>query len=289
MKTSRSLADESEAVVRSRVLVDPQWLDRHLRDPKVRVVEVDVGPAAYNDWHIPGAVLWNIYTDLKDPDYHTVGYAALEDLTRRSGIGPDTTMIFYGYAPCFGFWLMTHLGHLHMRVLDCSRDAWRADGHPCTTEVSRPAATEMRVAAEDGTVRVDRHELLATLGRPGTVLLDVRTAAEYRGERFWPSGAMDPAGRAGHVPTAVHQPIDGLYRDDGSFRSREELARIFTEVEDADGLGGDAQLITYCTVGGRAATAWFALHHLLGHDRVRVYDGSWAEWGRSPDVPVARQ
>ncbi|HKU11357.1 MAG TPA: sulfurtransferase [Sinomonas sp.] len=288
MKTSRTVAEESEAVARSRVLVDPQWLDRHLQDPKVRVVEVDVGPASYNDWHIPGAVLWNIYADLKDTQYRTVASAAIEELVARSGIGLDTTVVFYGYAPCFGFWLMTLMGHPEVRVLDCSRDTWRAAGRPCSTEVTQPAPTPVRVAAEDATVRADRPAVLAALGRPDTVLLDVRTAAEYRGERFWPSGAMDPAGRAGHVPTAVHQPIDGLYRDDGSFRSRQELAQIFAELEDTDGATGGAELITYCTVGGRAATTWFALRYLLGRDRVRVYDGSWAEWGRSPEVPVAR-
>ena len=288
MKTSRTVADESEEITRSRVLVDPQWLDRHLQDPRVRVVEVDVSPAAYNEWHIPGAVLWNIYTDLKDTEYRPVGHLGIEDLIHRSGIGLDTTVVFYGYAPCLGFWLMTLLEHAQVRVLDCSRDSWRAGGHPRSTDAAQPAATDVRVAAADTTVRADRAEVLAALARPGTVLLDVRTAAEYCGERFWPSGAMDPAGRAGHVPTAVHQPIDGLYHDDGSFRSREELAPIFAQLEDTDGLDSDAELITYCTVGGRAATAWFVLRHLLGHDHVRVYDGSWAEWGRSPDVPVAR-
>ena len=112
--------------------------------------------------------------------------------------------------------------------------------------------------------------------------MDVRSAAEYQGERFWPSGGMEPGGRAGHVPSAVHQPIDGIYREDGSFRSAAELRRVFAPTV----LDGDGGLITYCTIGGRAATAWFVLTHLIGRDRVRVYDGSWAEWGRIPGTPV---
>ena len=93
---------------------------------------------------------------------------------------------------------------------------------------------------------------------------------------------MEPGGRAGHVPSAVHQPIDGLYHEDGSFRSAAELRRMFAPAV----LEGGGELITYCTIGGRAATAWFVLTHLIGRDRVRVYDGSWAEWGRIPDTPV---
>ena len=123
----------------------------------------------------------------------------------------------------------------------------------------------------------------AAIGDAACSILDVRSEAEYRGERFWPSGAMEPGGRAGHVPHAIHHSIDGVFDEHGSFRSPAELAAIFSSID----LHGDHELITYCTIGGRAATAWFVLTHLLGRDRVRVYDGSWAEWGRLADTPVA--
>ena len=93
------------------VLVRPEWLQAHLSDPRVRVVEVDVSAAAYDNWHIDGAVLWNIYADLKDADYSLVGTATLERLVARSGIGPDSTVVFYGYAPAMAFWLMKLYGH----------------------------------------------------------------------------------------------------------------------------------------------------------------------------------
>jgi len=264
--------------------VDPQWLEARLLDPRVRVVEVDVSPAAYSDWHIDGAVLWNVYADLKDASYHTVDHAAVERLMVRSGIGPDTTVVFYGYAPALGLWLMKLYGHADVRILDCSRDAWRAAGRPWTTVTGEPPAGQGPRRGEDPRIRAGRAQVRQAIGQPGTILVDVRSAAEYEGERFWPSGGMDPDGRAGRVPSAVHQPIDGLYRDDGSFRPAPELRRVFS----AAVLDGGAELITYCTIGGRAATAWFVLTYLLGRDQVRVYDGSWAEWGRLPGSPVER-
>jgi len=266
------------------VLVDPVWLAGQLNDPDVRVIEVDVSPAAYDDWHIDGAVLWNIYTDLKDAEYHTVGTAALERLVERSAIGPDSTVVFYGYAPALGLWLMKLYGHPDVRILDCSRDTWRTEGHPWSTAASEPPAARYRLGGQDRRIRADRAAVQDAIDQLDTTLVDVRSAAEYRGDCFWPSGSMEPGGRAGHVPSAAHQPIDGLYNADGSFRSAAELRSVFSPAV----LGGDAELITYCTIGGRAATAWFVLTHLLGHDRVRVYDGSWAEWGRTPRTPVER-
>jgi thiosulfate/3-mercaptopyruvate sulfurtransferase len=264
------------------VLVDPAWLRDHLSDPLVRVIEVDVSPAAYDDWHIDGAVLWNIYADLKDADYRLRDTEALERLAARSGISRDSTVVFYGYAPAVGLWLMKLYGHPDVRILDCSRDSWRARGYSLSTATTGPSAGGFRLGGEDSRIRADRAAVLEAIGQPGTTLVDVRSAAEYQGERFWPSGGMEPGGRAGHLPSAVHQPIDGIYREDGSFRPAAELREAFAPAV----LDGDGELITYCTIGGRAATAWFVLTHLLGRDHVRVYDGSWAEWGRIPGAPV---
>lgn len=229
-------------------------------------------------------MLWNIYADLKEADYRLVGAAAAEGLVARSGIGPDTTVVFYGYAPALGMWLMKLYGHPDVRILDCSRDTWRTEGHPWSTVASEPATGGFRLGNEDRSIRADHVAVRDAIGLPGTTLVDVRSAAEYRGECFWPSGGMEPSGRAGHVPSAIHQPMDDLRNADGSFRSAAELRRAFSPAV----LDGDGEVITYCTIGGRAATAWFVLTYLLGRQRVRVYDGSWAEWGRTDGLPVER-
>ncbi len=268
--------------MRDHLLVNPDWLVRHLDDPDLRVVEVDVSSAAYDDWHIDGAVLWNVYEDLKDSDYQPALPAALESLLARSGITAETNLVFYGYAPALGLWLMNLHGHPRAGILNCSRDAWKREGRPCGKTRRQPRRGSYQLTAGDPGLRAGRAAVEDAISRSDTKLLDVRSAAEYRGERFWPSGGMEPGGRAGHVPSALHQPIDGLYQDDGSFRPVAALRSVFSTVD----LDGEQELITYCTIGGRAATAWFVLTHLLGREDVKVYDGSWVEWGRLPETPV---
>lgn len=268
---------------RADVLVGPDWLEEHLDDPQVRLVEVDVSATAYNQGHIPGAVLWNVYSDLKDSEYRLLDAAAMEGLLVGAGIDPRSTVVCYGYAPALAFWLMKLYRHADVRVLDCSRRAWTDDERPWTTDASTPnPTTRYPLAAPNTGIRADYATVRAAIGRRSTAIVDVRSLAEFQGERFWPSGAPEPSGRAGHVPFAIHLPIDDVHDDRGRFRSADELRQQFAPIT-ASPVG---DVITYCAIGGRAATAWFVLTYLLGHPNVRVYDGSWAEWGHSGAAPV---
>lgn len=282
--TANNHAARHAGYARSQTLVEPQWLEDHLSDPGLRVVEVDVSAAAYDEGHIDGAVLWNVYSDLKDGSYHLVDEAALEDLLARSGISPDTTVVLYGYAPAMGLWLMQLHGHADVRILDCARGAWHDEGRPWTSVACLPTSSRYLLPGRDERLRADHRRVRDAIGDGECAILDVRTGPEYRGERFWPSGGLEPGGRAGHVPSAVHLPVDGLLDERGSFRDAAGLRQIFSSAD----LSGGGEVITYCTIGGRACTAWFVLTHLLGRENVRVYDGSWAEWGKMPAAPVER-
>jgi thiosulfate/3-mercaptopyruvate sulfurtransferase len=266
---------------RDDVLVDPQWLEDHLHDPQVRILEVDVSTAAFDAGHLPGATLWSIYRDLKDADYRLRDDAAIATLLATAGITPTTTVVAYGYAPAMACWLLKLYGHADARILDASREAWQAQGRPWTTEVSEPQPATHPLPQQDPTVRALQADVVEAIGS-ATSILDVRTDAEFSGERFWPSGATEEGGRAGHIPGATHTPLDGIFDENGCYVSEADLRRIFGDVVD-----GSNDVITYCAIGGRASTAWFALTYLLGRDNVRVYDGSWAEWGLDLTTPIA--
>jgi len=246
------------------------------------LVEVDVAAAAYDAGHIPGAVLWNAYSDLRRLDYSPVAFDELVTLLSRSGIEPSSTIVLYGYAAYLGFWLMKSIGHERVLLMDGPRERWEQAGYRWTQQARRPAPVSYADRGGDETVIASRDEVARLIGRPDGLILDVRSRAEFDGDRFWPSGATENAGRSGHIPGAVHLPFDLLLDADRRLKDPREIRAIC----DAHGVEPDRRVVTYCTIGNRASLVWFVLGHVLGLPDVAVYYGSWVEWGKLADTPV---
>lgn len=264
------------------LIVDPEWIADHLDDPDLRLVEVDVSPTAYETGRIPGAVLWNAYSDLRRPDYSPVISVELARLLSRSGIERSSTIVLYGYGAYLGFWLMKSIGHERVLLMDGPRERWERAGYSLTRQVPPRVDGSYHRPQADETVVASRDEVSGSIGRPDGLILDVRSRAEFEGERFWPSGATEDAGRSGHIPGAVHLPFDLLLDEDRRLKRVGEIKAIC----DAHGVEPDRRVVTYCTIGNRASLVWFALRHVLGFPDVAVYYGSWVEWGKLAGTPV---
>lgn len=270
---------------RPEVLVDTQWLMEHLDDPTVRAIEVDMSLETYKNAHIPGAVFWNISTDLLMPNFSmNLDPSAIAQLLSRSGISSETTAIAYGSYPGIGaliFWLLKAFGHDKVCVLNGGYQKWIAEGRPLASELSNFAPTHYQANSPDASSRVLQAEVQASLDRVDCVSLDVRTPQEYRGEIFMmkpPEGTE----RGGHIPGAVNLEHTLTLNEDGTFKSADELHALYS----SKGITADKQVFPYCAVGGRSASIWFVLKYLLGYPNVRNYDGSWNEWSRLPNVPI---
>ena len=279
--TERMILPESTRLP-SEIFAEPAWLAEHLDDRAVRVVEMDVSRSAYEQGHIPGAILWNIYVDLRHGDYSLLERSELAELLGRSGLTPDDIVVFYGYGSYLGFWLMRAYGLTHALILRGTRQDWHDQGRPWTTDVPRPAATEYTLPTAEPLQLISQSELEGSLGEGDSLILDVRSDAEFSGERFWPSGASTGAGRPGHIPGAVHLHVDQLRQSHGSLKAEEDLQQLFRSHGAVPGRG----IVTYCTIGNRASEVAFVLTYLLRYPDVRVYYGSWAEWGSQPETPI---
>lgn len=279
-------------------LVSCEWLSEHLNDPDVRVLEVSASPdnATYQEGHIPGAAWWFWKYALWHPTDRE--FVAPDQLAKRLGsvgISPQTTLVIYGNPVQFGtyaFWVLSMAGHKNVRLLDGGRKRWNAEGRPMSQEVPNYPSVPYPTGTTDFSSRVGRDEVRAKLGRSGRILLDVRSVEEYRGERVSPpSGEVQfdfdhGAERAGRIPGAVHLFFRKLVNEDDTFLSPKELWAILDRVNVASISG--TEVVTYCRLSHRATIAWFAMRYLMNLENVRVYDGSWTEWGSIVGFPIEK-
>lgn len=271
------------------VLVSTQWVADHMNDPNIRLVEVDVDTNAYSEGHAPGAVGWNWTSQLQDQVRRDViSRADLEKLLGESGIGNDATIVLYGdnnnWFAAYAFWVLEMYGHRNLKLMDGGRKKWLDEKRPTTKDVPSPAKTSYKAGEPNVALRAKRDEVLAGMGRPGTALVDVRSPAEFSGEILAPPGLQETAQRGGHIPGAANVPWAQAVREDGTFKSPEELTALYQP----KGVTPEKEVIAYCRIGERSSHTWFALKHLLGYENVRNYDGSWTEYGSMIDVPVAK-
>ena len=275
-------------------IVETAWLAEHLEDPGVRVAEVDYDPAAnYALSHIPRAVLFDWRKDINDPvSRDLLSKEAFQALFRRSGIGDGTTLVLYGdfnnWFAAFAAWAFEYHGFRNVRILNGGRKKWIAEDRPLTTEVPHlpasgftagPGRPELRAYLAD----VQRALPEVKAGRVG--LVDVRGPKEFTGEiTAPPEYPTEHAQRGGHVPGAVNIPWAQAVNEDGTFKSRAELEKLYGP----KGIVGERPVIAYCRIGERSSHTWFVLTHLLGYPNVRNYDGSWTEWGNLVRTPIEK-
>jgi thiosulfate/3-mercaptopyruvate sulfurtransferase len=271
------------------VLVEPEWLEQHLDDDSLRVVEVDENPALYAEAHIPGAIGFDWRTDLQDQvkrDF--LDPQAFGELLGSRGVSNDHTIVLYGdrnnWFAAYTYWYLKYYGHDDVKLLNGPRERWLAENRPTSSEVpSHPPAT-FTARPGDDEIRARRDEVLAALSN-GRALVDVRSPQEYSGELIaMPGYEQEGAQRAGHIPGAKSIPWAQAVREDGTFKSREDLEALYG----GKGVLGSEPIIAYCRIGERSAHTWFVLHELLGRGDVKNYDGSWTEWGNLVDVPIEK-
>lgn len=271
----------------SNFLVSTDWLEKNLNNPKLRIIEVSVDTGVYERGHIQGAVNFKWHTDLVDPVKRDIASKEnFEKLLRQAGINNDSTIVIYGdsnnWFAAWGAWVFDIYGVKDVKLLDGGRKKWEAEKRPLTPLATQVAAGNIKVSDANNNLRAKLIDVVAVANKKSdTALVDIRSSDEFTGKVIAPAGVQELAIRAGHIPGAVNVPWGQAVAEDGTFKSAEELKKIYGAV----GIDGKKPIITYCRIGERSSHTWFALSKILGYN-VKNYDGSWTEYGNSVGNPI---
>jgi len=271
------------------VLVDTDWVEQHLDDDSIRIVEVDENPALYAEAHIPGAIGFDWKKDLQDQvkrDF--LGPEEFGALFGSRGISNDHTIVLYGdrnnWFAAYTYWYLKYYGHESVKLMNGPREKWISEGRPTSSDVPAYDGQTFNAREGDESIRAYRDEVLAALDS-NTSLVDVRSPQEYSGELIAMAGyEQEGAQRAGHIPGAASVPWAQAVKEDGTFKSADELKELY----EAEGITADKDIVTYCRIGERSSHSWFVLKELLGYPEVINYDGSWTEYGSLVGVPIEK-
>ncbi len=273
------------------VLVSTQWINDHLNDPTIRIVEVDYIPeTSYFLGHIPGAVLFDWKRDIIDSRKRDViPKDDLEESLQRIGVNNDSTIIVYGdfknWFATFAFWIFKYYGVKDVRLMNGSRKKWLEEDRPINVDIPSYPRGKFQASDPDKSIRVFMSYVRDVIGRKDKILVDVRTNEEYKGKTLAPTEYSAEYGQiGGHIPGAVNVPWGKMVNEDGTLKSANELKNLYELVN----VTSDKEIITYCGIGERASYTWFVLKYLLGYPNVKTYDGSWLEWGNSIGNPIEK-
>ena len=273
---------------RENSLVTAQWVEDHLDDPKVVLVEVDEDTTSYDKGHIRGAIKLDWTTDLQDQvrrDF--VNKQQFEELLSNKGVSNDHTIVLYGgnnnWFAAYAYWYFKLYGHQDVKLLDGGRKKWELDSRELTDDSVTREKTSYTAQEQDLSIRAFRDETVAAIGVQN--LVDVRSPDEFSGKLLAPAHLpQEQSQRGGHIPTALNVPWSKTANEDGTFKSDDEIRKIYAD----EGLDEGRDTIAYCRIGERSSHSWFALHELLGHQNVKNYDGSWTEYGSLVGVPIEK-
>lgn len=274
----------------ARSVVNADWLSNNLDNPKVRIIEVSTEPGVYERGHIKNAVNFVWHTDLVDTvNRDIINRKNFEKLVRSAGINQETTVVLYGdknnWFAAWGAWIFNIYGLNDVRILDGGRVKWEKDGRPLTTAVPNYATGNFKVTRPDfslrATLQKDIVPIVKNRSKVKTSLIDIRSADEFTGKIFAPTGFQETTVRAGHIPGAINVPWGQNVNADGTFKSVSELEKLYGDL----GINGSNPIITYCRIGERSSLTWFVLSEILGYN-VKNYDGSWTEYGNSVGLPI---